>query len=177
MPMKNFLKWALATFILAAGVHFALVITVPYFIMSAIPKKLQKAGTKINTFKHLGPVSGKSRGIVMPSPDLLYTIGIYDVSENPIRITAKVPDTYWSLSFYQSNSDNFFVINDEQIPSKEIQVIVVGKGRSYTAAGKELVVESPSDTGVILIRTLIKDRKKLDDLISIQKAAKIEEII
>jgi hypothetical protein len=69
------------------------------------------------------------------------------------------------------------VINDEQIPSKEIQVIVVGKGRSYTAAGKERVVESPSDTGVILIRTLIKDRKNLDDLITIQKAAKMEEII
>ena len=174
--MKNFIKWVVATLIGAVLFHYILVMAIPYIVMDQIVRGLQKAGTEINTMHHAAPASWKKRGVVKPSPDLLYSVAVYDVSKNPVVIRAKVPDTYWSLSFFQSNLDNYCIINDEQVQSKEVEVIVVGKGKFYRGSEKARVIESPSNTGIILIRTLIEDRKRLNDLMEIQKAASVKGI-
>ena len=34
------------------------------------------------------PLTAQSRGIVLPSPDLLYSVCVFDVSQGPVRVTA-----------------------------------------------------------------------------------------
>ena len=114
----------------------------------------------------------ESRDVVKPSPDLLYSLCIYDVSEKPLRITAPVPDTYWSLSFYQTNTDNFYVINDRQAKTNPVEIVLVGpKMEVPNVTNAELVV-APTEKGIFLLRSLIMDEDKLADLIRIQKMAR-----
>lgn len=169
--MKSWIKWIVATIVLAVLVHLIVVKIYPNIIMGAVTKKLEKVYKGTNRLIYAPPTTDKSRNVVRPSPDLLYSACVYDVSENPIRITAKVPDTYWSISFYESNTDNFFVKNDRQVKSRDVAFILVGKGGKVTDAGDAEVIEAPTDKGFFIIRMLVKDEAKISDLIEVQKQA------
>jgi len=191
------LPWILAGVVLMAVVHVTFVAAFPYIVM-AIARRVVRS--PINQGLHLPPTtaevrsagrfrnlrlifeafggraSSESRSVVRPSPDLLYSACVYDVSQKALRIRARVPGTYWSISFFANNTDNFFVMNDMQIAAKDVTFILVGKGRTYKAPSGARVVEAQSDRGIVLLRTLIKDQDGVDELIAIQKQAIFEEV-
>jgi len=100
-----------------------------------------------------------------------YRLCVYDVAETPLRITAVIPDTYWSVSFYQRNTDNFFVLNDRQVKSNPVDIILVAKGRPVPNAENAKIVVAPTEKGAILSRMLITDEDKVNDLKKIQRSA------
>ena len=166
--MKGRVKWILTTFVLAAVIHVLTVIAIPYGIMLALKFK---ADRKVNTLFHAPRVTAESRRVVRPSPDLLYSACVYDVSKEALRFTAPVPDTYWSLSFFASNTDNFFVVNDRGVKSKLVKILLVGSNTPYPGPGDAQVVISPTNKGVAIFRILIKNEDRLNDLIQVQKQA------
>jgi len=120
------------------------------------------------------PSTDKSRTVVRPSPDLLYSLCCYDVSEYPLRLTAVIPD-HWSISGFGMNTDNFFVINDKQAKSNPIEVVLLSKGMAYyDSTGKAYIIVAPSDQGIILIRTVITGKADLPALMQIQRKATAE---
>ena len=107
------------------------------------------------------PVTAQSRAIVMPSPDLLYSVCVFDLSEGAVRVRAapQLPN-YWSIALYSANSDNFFVRNDRQAAGKPVDLWLVpssgAPAQDRVPAGAEVVV-SPSKTGFLLMRVLASD--------------------
>lgn len=170
--MKNWFRWIILTLALAVVFHLLTVTLFPRVIMAvAIRRILNRSGSEISTLIHSPRVTVDSRQVVKPSPDLLYSICVYDVSEKPLRITAPVPDTYWSISFYQTNTDNFYVINDRQVNSSTLDVVLVGPDMVVPRVENVQVVVAPTNKGVFLLRSLIEDENKLGDLIKIQRLA------
>ncbi len=170
--MKRWIGWmVLATFVVAVVVHVITVIVIPYDIMNDTMTK--RFTYPANAVLHGAPKTAEDRGVVRPSPDLLYSICLYDVSKYPLRFTALVPDSYWSISGFASNTDNFFAINDQQIKSNPAEVLLVGKDMSYedVDVGNAEVVVAPSDKGIVLFRVLITSVDELDELIKVQKQA------
>jgi uncharacterized membrane protein len=104
------------------------------------------------------PVTATSRTVVMPSPDMLYSVCVFDVSMGPVRISA-LPrlKSYWSIALYASNSDNFFVVNDRTAPDKPVDLWLVSEGGAAATpsvpAGSQVVV-APSTQGFLLMRVL-----------------------
>lgn len=167
--MKRWIGWTiLATLVVAVATHGVTLMTIPHNIMNDTMNEKFKALPRNEVF-HAPPTTAESRGVVRPSPDLLYSICLYDVTERPLRLTALVPDSYWSVSCYASNTDNFFVMNDQQVKSNPVEVLLVGKNMPYTDTGNAEVVVAPSDKGIVLFRLLITDEDELDDLIQVQK--------
>jgi uncharacterized membrane protein len=172
MQMKTWIRWTILTLALAVVFHLATVTLFPRVIMAvAIKRVLKRAGSEINTLLHAPRVTVDSRHVVKPSPDLLYSIGVYDVGEKPLRITATVPDTYWSISFYQTNTNNFYVLNDRQAKSNPVDIVLVGPDMALPHAENAQVVVAPTNKGVFLLRSLIEDEDKLGDLIKVQRLA------
>ena len=97
----------------------------------------------------------------MPSPDLLYAVCVYDLSQAPLRITARPGlDTYWSIALYAANSDNFFVIGDRQVGRGAVDLWLVsagGNSRNPAVPAGSQVVVSPSKEGFLLMRVLTSD--------------------
>lgn len=166
--MKNLLKWIVASLALTVVFHFLTVVSIPYVIMNDLGLKYKMVYAK--------PVTAASRAVVKPSPDLIYSTCAFDVSRTPIRITTPVPNTYYSISAFDINTDNFFAINDKQIKSDMIEIVITGPDTSYRGNGKEIVITAPSAKGVVLFRMLIKDHDALDELIAIQKQATCSSI-
>ncbi len=181
--MRGWYKWVVSVVVLAAVIH---VVTVLAFPRVMILLTALESGAVPNQIYHGKPVTSDSREVVRPSPDLLYSACPFDLSEQPLRITAAVPDGYFSVSGFGDNTDNFFVINDTLMKRKRFSMILVGPehtgpraGRALrdTAAARKLASESdrvvmaPSNRGVVLFRLLVKERSRLEMLQKVQRQA------
>jgi uncharacterized membrane protein len=163
----------IATIIVAIIVNLIIVLRMPYNIMKITLK--QRMNYPSNQWVFATPSTHRHRAVVRPSPDLLYSICCYDVSRQPVHLTAVVPDNYWSISGYAMNTDNFFVINDTQVKSNPIEVILTRKGTTYRdTTGEAHVITAPSDKGIVLIRTVITGKADSTRLVEIQKKSTAE---
>jgi uncharacterized membrane protein len=159
--------------VLSVIFHLIFITVFPGAMMYAV-LQIIRGDRAVNTLYHGEPETAGRDPVPMTSPNLLKSTCIFDVSEKPLRITASVPDIYWSISFYASNTDNFFVRNDEQVPSKEVKLLLVN--REYIHTGDEEVVVSPTDTGFMIIRMLITHPEGLEELKEIQEKAVVEQL-
>lgn len=144
-------KYVLGALIIAALVHFAAILAVPRVFMNVAIERIGAVGG-INAWRLSDRVTATSRWVVRPSPDFAYSTCVFDLSNGPVIITATPWDSYWSLSLYGANSDNFFVIDDREAHfGAEITVVRAGAAHPE---GASMVVESPSTKGIALIRRL-----------------------
>jgi uncharacterized membrane protein len=90
-----------------------------------------------------------------PSPDLLYSKCVYDVSAAPVRITTPVPDGYWSMSVYAANTDLVAVVNDRELPERRLDAVLALDGQTVPDGVR--VIRVPGAKGAALFRTLVRD--------------------
>ena len=153
---------SLGMLLTAAAVHLAAVWATPRLIMHKVMTTLTVPAVQPVRGAVFPPaVDATSRRVVMPSPDLLYSLCVYDLSKGPLRITAQPAlQTYWSVALYADNSDNFFVQNDRQTGKGAVDLWLVSEGANAAAppvpAGSRVVV-SPSRRGLLLMRVLTAD--------------------
>lgn len=137
------------------AVHLAAVFAYPRIVMSGAIKRLSRDDTATNQWLHAPPMTEKTRVIVRPSPDLAYSSCVYDLSKGPVRIVVKPWSDYMSLSLFDAATDNYYTLNDRQMPREGAEVILHSKGQAVPAGLKPFAtVESPSVRGVALIRRL-----------------------
>ncbi len=165
--------WLLSGLAIAGLVHWGAIVYAPSLIMQQVFAGLsERAGW--NTMHHPPRVDATSRDVVRPSPDLLYSICAYDLTQGPVRVTAGVPDSYWSLALYADNTDNYFVLNDRQTTGGRAAVTILPPGLpsgDEPAPGDGRGVRSPSTRGLVLIRTLITSEAAFSALDRIRQQA------
>jgi len=117
---------------------------------------------RLNMFRHGRAPTHTSRQVVMPSPDLVYSSCVYDLAAGDLVIAGEMPPAgyYWSLCLYAHNTDNYFVLNDRELPERRFSITVSRKARNG-------VIQSPTRTGIALIRMI---QRRQDDLPVIQAA-------
>lgn len=170
----RWLKWIAFVALFAAAIHVAFIAYLPDFIMWRAMSTMGARG--INTIVHVNRATAASRTIVKPSPDLLYSTCVYDVSRAPLKVTTAAPtNTYWSVAFYASNTDNFFVLNDVATGGNPATIILLGKGQTLPKPPEgALVVSPPTNRGVVLFRTLVNDDAREPELDRERRAANCE---
>ncbi|MEM1579006.1 MAG: DUF1254 domain-containing protein [Archaeoglobaceae archaeon] len=155
--------------IFAVFTHIAFVIAFPYAIVIGNYLATKK-DVKPNTVYHEKVIDASFKKVVMPSPDILYSACVFDLSDKDLLITARVPEfTYWSVSFYALNTDNFFVVNDQSVRGEFRAVLSLNK------SCKDCII-SPSSKGIIIFRIFIPDNSLLPEIIEYQKSIKCEQI-
>jgi uncharacterized membrane protein len=156
---RNVTLWIVMTLVLAAIVHVGVIRFYPSAIMLAFKTRYTS-----NRVFHVPKVTAGKLRIVRPSPDLLYSLAVFDLEGGPLRITAPVPGSYVSLSIYGSNSDNFHVTNDRCLVGPEFDVALIGPHDPEPDVGRALVVRAPSATGVIVFRYFIGDDSQTEKI-------------
>ena len=159
MTARRWIRLGVITLVLAAGLHGPIVWLIPHAITFAFVRSVSK---QVGYNAVLTPPlpTHQSRSVVAPSPDLLYTVCVFDVSAGPVRISARRPQGYWSLALYDRNSDNFFGINDNEIKGDTVELIL-GLGPADAGITAKFpsatYVQTPRSTGVMLSRILVLD--------------------
>lgn len=168
--MRRALLWIAAALAVAAVVHYFTLTATPGFIMN---KVMMKMGP-VNEIHHMDRVTAASRGVVRPSPDLLYSVCPFDLSQGALHVTAKVPvGTYWSVSIFDADTNNFFVKNDRQVKGS-IDLMVMLPMTDVKMPANSRQVLSPSAKGLVLFRTLIADENGFAALDAVRRTARCD---
>jgi uncharacterized membrane protein len=174
MLMKAWPYLLAATLILGGIIHITAVLVWPSLIMNRLVTGVE-GQVGMGATAHAPRATSDSRTVVRPSPDLIYTICAFDVSKAPLRISAPVPkDTYFSLSMFGDNTDNFFVVNDTQLLKDTVEVILVQNEDQVSTLGGAPIVVAPTDRGVVLFRTLIQSEDRFEELDAIRQQGTCE---
>ena len=137
--------------VLAAFVGFVGVLeATPRLIMTVAMQRLSGDGMALNRLIHAPRVTETARRVVRPSPDLAYSICVYDLSGGPIDLAFQPGEAYGSLSLFAANTDNFFRVNDSQLGGERFTARLSPPG----AQPADGAIVSPSIKGIALIRRL-----------------------
>jgi uncharacterized membrane protein len=158
-------RWIAGTLLIGAVVHVVSLLLLPRLIMTRTMAAMNRIAPD-NTIFYPPRPTAKARSVVRPSPDLLYSICVYDLSVagGALRISAHdMPNTYWSVSVFDANTNNFYALDDRQAETGAADFLLASKDASITASQLP-VIAAPTNRGIILFRTLVDDERRLPEI-------------
>lgn len=125
---------------------------VPYRMMAIQMERFERITGGPNRMMVGPPGKNLKRPIEKANPDIQAANCSYDLAKGPVRLKGPVWDGYWSLSFFQANSDNFAILTDRDTEGS-FDVVLATDGQA-TPPGVR-VVRSPSARGIAMIRMFV----------------------
>ena len=171
--LNRVLFFSLAAIALAAVTYFItrnmVIQKAPEKVMSTIEARIAAGAGSWNACLHNQVYGPRTNAARRANPDSIITSMAYDLSDGPVRVAGETWPRYWSLSFYQQNSDNFFVVNDLELGSSSFDFVLALDGQDTDALGGTTVV-SPTAKGIMLIRRFAADASDMPGIIANQEA-------
>lgn len=146
--MKNWII-ALAIAAVMAGIgHYGVLYNAPSFIMGRAMTMLEERGSEKHNFMLADRTTPETQSVVRSSPDLAYSVCLYDLNDAPegILVTLAATPGYSSLAFFDAETNNYLTLRGNGA-AKEVRLLPPG-------ANEEGATTSPTQSGVILIRRL-----------------------
>jgi uncharacterized membrane protein len=100
---------------------------------------------------------------LMPYMDPAFAASVcrYDLANGPLKLTAPVSPAYTSVSFYTRHGVAYYAINDRAAGRRVIELDLMTSAQraelpedEEVTAADRLIVESPTTTGLIVLRAL-----------------------
>lgn len=167
--IRNWFLPILAGLAVAAVACYGTLVATPHVLMSAAMERIGARGT-VNNFGFGEMSTADNQPIVRPSPDLVYSSCVFDISKGPVLIDVPpVPETYWSISIFDARTDVAAVRSDRDTGGKPARLALLQKGGKVPAGYEP--VELGYDTGIALIRMLLSDPKDYAKIDAIRRKA------
>jgi|TARA_B110001454_G_scaffold191123_1_gene190634 uncharacterized membrane protein len=174
--MSSLVKKSLLLILFGTVLHLTFIAYYPTYKMWEFGRS-QDPTSSVNKIFHGEKINSNSRKVIRPSPDLLYSGCGYDVTYSPVVITSKVLNTYWAMSFYSANSDNFAILNDLDIDSEDLKVYLFGPNSKPIKITDGFAIFSPTDKGVMLIRRFIGNEDNIEEMYRNQETLTCNSLI
>jgi uncharacterized membrane protein len=150
----------LAGVLLGGVVHLVSVLALPRIASQDAYSRLTPM-TKLNEVTQLPLADPTNSPMPLMDPAFAVAICRYDLSSGPIKLTVPVSQAYTSVSFYTRNELAYYAINDRSAGKKVIELDLMTEDQhndlpedeDITAADR-LIIDSPTTTGLILLKAL-----------------------
>ena len=158
--MIRVLLWTLGAVLLGGIVHLSTVLALP----NAATQDAYARLSPLAPVNKMTPLAAPSaQAAVMPFMDPAFAVAVcrYDISRGPLKLNAPVSRAYTSVTFYTRNSVAYYAINDRAAGRRAIELDLMTaeqhaqmpEEEDVTAADR-LIIESPTRTGLIVLRAL-----------------------
>ncbi|MEM7768033.1 MAG: DUF1254 domain-containing protein [Pseudomonadota bacterium] len=141
----------------------------PMTVMTTIADRIASGAGGWNACFHNRAYGPRLESARRANPDSIISSMAYDLSEGPVRVAGETWPRYWSISLYQQNSDNFFVMNDLEMASSSFEFILALDGQDTTPF-EGVPIISPTEKGIMLIRRFAAHAGDMDGIIANQDA-------
>jgi uncharacterized membrane protein len=158
--VTRWLLWTLAGIILGGIVHLGTILALPRTASQDAYMRLEPI-TPVNAMTPIPrPTAAKA---LMPYMDPAFAVAVcrYDLASGPMKLTAPVSQAYTSVTFYTRRGVAYYGINDRAAGRRTIELLLMTKAQhdalpedSEVTAADRLIIESPSPTGLIVLRAL-----------------------
>jgi uncharacterized membrane protein len=156
----RFLLWLLGGVLLGGVVHLATVLLLPRMATQDAYSRL----TPFTPVNRVVPVPSPSpEKATMPFMDPAFAMAVcrYDLTNAPLKFSVPISQAYTSVSFYTRSDIAYYAINDRAAGRRVIELDLMTPDQhndlpdneEITAADR-LIVESPTNTGLIVIKAL-----------------------
>jgi uncharacterized membrane protein len=158
--MIRWLLWTLGGILLGGIVHLATVLAMPRAATQDAYSRL--AGlAPVNSMVPLPAPTAQHAMLPFMDPAFAAAVCRYDLSAGSIKLNAPVSEAYTSVTFYTRDSVAYYAINDRAAGHRAIELDLmtpeqhaqVPEEEDVTAADR-LIIDSPSTTGLIVLRAL-----------------------
>lgn len=156
--MTRWVLWLLGGILLGGVVHLSTVLALPRTAAHDAYARLAPI-TPVNKVVRL-PMS---QSTIMPFMDPAFATAVcrYDLSRGSLKLTAPISQAYTAISFYTRYGIAYYAINDRAAGRKVIELDLMTtrqrdelpEEEDVTAADR-LIVESPTPTGLIVLKAL-----------------------
>jgi len=171
--MIRWLLWLLAGIVLGGIVHLVAVLILPRTATQDAYSRLTPVASP-NTVTALPQPSPQQELMPLMDPAFASAVCRYDLEGGPIKLTVPISPAYTSVSFYTRRGVAYYAINDRSAGRRQIELQLMtvaqhadlSEDEDVTAADR-LIVESPSETGLIVMRALAPE----PGLLPVAKAA------
>ncbi|MDQ0505222.1 DUF1254 domain-containing protein [Xanthobacter agilis] len=117
-----------------------------------------------NDMKLLPDPTPNDAVLPMQDPAFISAVCLYDLNDKPLKVRVPATANYTSVSFYTDEGLAFYALSD-QAAGKVIELDLMNadqkaalpEDEEITAADR-LVIESPSEEGIVLVRAHVPDR-------------------
>jgi uncharacterized membrane protein len=158
--MIRWLLWLLGGILLGGIVHLATVLLMPKAARQDAYSRLMPV-TPVNAVVPLAAPTAEASAMPFMDPAFAAAVCRYDLSNGSLKFSAPVSQAYTSVTFYTRNSVAYYAINDRAAGRRTIELDLMTpeqhaqlpEEEDVTAADR-LIVESPTTTGLILLRAL-----------------------
>ena len=178
--MIRLLLWVLGGALLGGIVHLATVLVLPSLATQDAYSRLAPVAP-VNTVAALPPPTPEHAAIPFLDPAFALSVCRYDLSDGPIKLTVPVSAAYTSVSFYSRAEVAYYAINDRAAGRRVIELDLMTAeqhnelpGDEEVTAADRLIVESPTVTGLIMIKALAPEQGLLPTARSTLAAAKCQ---
>jgi uncharacterized membrane protein len=157
------IRWIFAVLgglVLGGIVHLVSVLALPRVATKDAYSRLTPI-TNVNAVAQLP--AAEPRGALLPYQDPAFATAVcrYDLSFGPLKFSVPVSPAYTSVSFYTRNEVAYYAINDRSAGRRIIELDLMTpeqraelpEDEEVTAADR-LIIESPTPTGLIVIKAL-----------------------
>jgi uncharacterized membrane protein len=156
----RWLLWLTVGVLLGGVVHLATILLLPSFATHDAYARLA-AVTPVNAMTPLAAAQPGSEVLPFMDPAFAASACRYDLANGPLKLSVPVSQAYTSVSFYTRSDIAYYAINDRAAGRRLIELDLMTtqqraelpENEDITAADR-LIVESPTPTGLIIVRAL-----------------------
>lgn len=176
--MIRWLGWVLAGIFLGGIVHLSTILMLPSLATRDAYARLLPL-TATNQITLLSQPSPEGAALPLMDPAFATAICRYDLSASPLKLRMPLAQAYTSVTFYTRRGIAFYAINDRAAGGRVIELdlmtpeqrSLVPEDEEVTAADR-LIVESPTPTGLMVLRALAPEPGAMPTVRGILSAAR-----
>jgi uncharacterized membrane protein len=154
------LLWLLGGALLGGIVHLATVLMLPSLAEQDAYARLAPIAA-VNSVTPIPPPTPENATMPFMDPAFAVSVCRYDLTGGPLKFSIPVSPAYTSVSFYTRADIAYYAINDRAAGRRVIELdLMTSAQRSdlqdteEVTAADRLIVESPTQTGLVLIKAL-----------------------
>lgn len=165
----------------AVLLHIIIILTLPHFTGKDAYTRIAFEGPA-NRFYSLGSQTDKA-GLGNGDPFLRLAVCAFDVSSNPVQITAAGAVPFWSIGIFDRNANEAYSMNDSTSVEGKLDIIVATPAQlARLRAGQSdrltqtILVEMPTDKGYAVLRAMVPQDSFRPDTEAFLKGARCKPI-
>jgi uncharacterized membrane protein len=178
--MIRWVLWLMGGALMGGIVHLGTVLYLPTTATQDAYARIS-AVSPVNAMVALPAPSSENSIVPFMDPAFAAAVCRYDLASGSMTLRAPVSPAYTSVSFYTNKGVAYYAINDRAAGRRVIELELMTKAQreelpedEESAAADKLIVESPSDTGLIVLRALAPEPGMMQTARNALAAAKCE---
>jgi uncharacterized membrane protein len=181
--ISGFWPWALAAMFCAGIIHIASVFGVPYLASRDAWSRLEALSGSNQLY--ILPTAATETPLPFMAPDIAYAFCRFDLSTNNVALQTDLGDATWSIAVSGRQGENFYFISGAEAKRRQLRLLLVPRVRLAEEASTErseegdeqIIVITPSMTGVAVIRAPVRGPSFTDDTINALQSAQCQPVI